>query len=105
MLIMSPQILKMVLGRRIYVPVVALSTKDNLKLTKQLTEGFKRSVYCNKYKVIPNKQAAASEQIREFLVASYQGVKRLFLLVVMLQTVKIRLILILSKNTFFQECE
>ena len=70
-----------------------------------MTEGFRRSVYCNKYKVIPNKQAAASEQIRGFLDASYQGVKRLFLLVVMLQTVKIRLILILSKNTFFQECE
>ena len=33
-LIMSPQILKTVLGHRLYVPVVALSTKDNLKLTK-----------------------------------------------------------------------
>ena len=27
-----------------YVPIVTLSTKDNVNLTKQLNEGFKRSV-------------------------------------------------------------
>ena len=31
---------------KLYVPVV---TKDNVNLTKQLDEGFKRSVYCNEY--------------------------------------------------------
>ena len=30
---------------KLYFPVVTLSTKDNAKLAKQLTEGFKRSVY------------------------------------------------------------
>ena len=35
---------------KLYVPVVALSTKDNINLTKQLNKGFKRSVYWNKYK-------------------------------------------------------
>ena len=30
--------------------------------------------------MIPNKQVAAKEQIRELLDASYQGVKRLFVL-------------------------
>ena len=30
---------------KLYVPVVTLSTKDNVNLTKQLNEGFKRSVY------------------------------------------------------------
>ena len=30
---------------KLYVPVVTLSTKDNENLTKQLDEGFKRSVY------------------------------------------------------------
>ena len=35
---------------KLYVPIVTLSTKDNAKLTKQLNEGFKRSVYWNKYK-------------------------------------------------------
>ena len=34
----------------LYVPIVPLSTKDNVKLTKQLNEGFKRLVYWNEYK-------------------------------------------------------
>ena len=33
-----------------YVPIVILSTKDNVNLTKQLNEGLKRSVYSNEYK-------------------------------------------------------
>ena len=37
-------------SRKLYVPVVTLSTKDNEKFTKQLDEGFKRSVCWNKYK-------------------------------------------------------
>ena len=40
---------------KLYVPVVTLKTEDNTKLSKLLSEGFKRSVYWNKYKVIPNK--------------------------------------------------
>ena len=35
---------------KLYVPVVTLSTKDNVNFTKQLNEGFKRSVYWNEYK-------------------------------------------------------
>ena len=30
---------------KLYVPVVTLSIEDNVKLTKQLREGFKRPVY------------------------------------------------------------
>ena len=30
---------------KLHVPVVTLSTKDNVNLTKQLSNGFKRSVY------------------------------------------------------------
>ena len=40
---------------KLYVPVVTLLAEDNVKLSKLLREGFKRSVYWNKYKVIPNK--------------------------------------------------
>ena len=39
----------------LYVPVVTLSTEDNAKWTKQLSERFKRPVDWNKYKVIDNK--------------------------------------------------
>ena len=35
---------------KLYVPMVTLSTKDNVNLTKQLNEGFKRLVYWNEYK-------------------------------------------------------
>ena len=70
---------------KLYVPVVALSTEDNVKLIKQLNEGFKRPVYWNKYKVIDNKvveiaAANAEKHIREWLDSSYQRVKRLFVL-------------------------
>ena len=32
-----------------YVPVITLSTQDNIKLYKQLESGFKRTVNWNKY--------------------------------------------------------
>ena len=71
---------------KLYVPIVTLSIEDNSKLTKLLNEGFKRPIYWNEYKVIPNKivEIAANNEekyIRELLDSSYQGVKRLFVLV------------------------
>ena len=36
---------------KIYIPIVTLSTEDDVKLTKQLDEWFKRSVYWNQYKM------------------------------------------------------
>ena len=65
---------------KVYVPVVILSIENNSKLTKLLNNGFKRSVYWNKYKVIPNKIYNWNDYIRELLDASYQGVRRLFVL-------------------------
>ena len=61
---------------KLYVPTVTLSTEDNAKLSKLLSEGFKRPVYWNKYKIIPNKTYDESDYVREFLDASYQGVKK-----------------------------
>ena len=40
---------------KLYVPVVTLKTEDNAKLSKLLSEGFKRPIYWNEYKVTPNK--------------------------------------------------
>ena len=37
------------------VPIITLSTKDNAHLTKQLNNGFKRSVYWDNYQSIPAK--------------------------------------------------
>ena len=65
---------------KLYVPVVTLKTEDNTKLSKLLSEGFKRSVYWNKYKEIPNEIYNENDYIRELRHAGYQGVKRLFIL-------------------------
>ena len=68
---------------KLYVPVVTLS-KGNVELRNQLSEGFERSFYFNKYKVIPNKNEVGTngnqKYIRELFDSSYQGVKRLFIL-------------------------
>ena len=45
-----------------------------------MTEGFKRSVYWNEYKVIPEKIYAANENIRILIDPSWQGINRLFVL-------------------------
>ena len=65
---------------KLYVPVVTLSIEHNAKLKKLLNERFKKSVYWNKYKVIPNKTYNANNYIRELLDSSYQCVKRLLVL-------------------------
>ena len=65
---------------KLYVPIVTLSIAGNAKLTKLLSEGFKRPVYWNEYKVIPNKSYNQNHYIRKLLDASNQGVKRLFVL-------------------------
>ena len=70
---------------KLYVSIVTLSIEDNAKLSKLLSEGFKRSVYWTKYQVIPNKIVNISindraYHLRELLDSNYQGVKRLFVL-------------------------
>ena len=65
---------------KLYVPMVTLSAEDNVKLSELLGEGFKKPIYWNQYKVIPNKTYAANGYIRKLLDSSYQGVKRLFVL-------------------------
>ena len=63
---------------KLYVPVVTLKIEDNVKLSKLLSEGFKRSVYWNKYKTIF--EDYNNEYVREKLDASFQGVNKLFVL-------------------------
>ena len=65
---------------KLHVPIVTLSTKDSTNLAKQLNEGFKRSVYWNSYETKPAKVIEQGKNIYELLNASFQGVKRLFVL-------------------------
>ena len=71
---------------KLYVPIVTLSAERNVELSKLLSNGFKRSIYWNKYEVIDNTIAEivvanGEKYIRELLDSSWQGVKRLFVLV------------------------
>ena len=71
---------------KLYAPIVTLSVEDNAKLSKLLSEGFKRPIYWNEYKVTSNKivEIAADDEekyITELLDSSCQGVKRLFVLI------------------------
>ena len=72
----------MITNTKLYVPVVTLSTKNNNNLTKQLNEGFKRTIYWNQYVSKPfTEQAANKTGITRFaLDAAFQGVNRLFVL-------------------------
>ena len=64
---------------KLYVQIVILSTKNNVNLTKELSDGFKRSIYWNNYETIPEKVINNEINIYELLGASFQSVRRLFL--------------------------
>ena len=67
---------------KLYVPIVTLSTKDNAKLAKLLEGGFNRPAYWNEYQTkIGPRNLDNNNFIRFPLDASFQGVKRLFVLV------------------------
>ena len=64
---------------RLCVPVIILSTEDNIKLLKELESGFKKIINRNKY------QSKLAEQTQnrylDFLInRSFHGVNRLFVL-------------------------
>ena len=93
---------------KLFVPIVTLSTEDNAKLLKLLGEGFKISIYWNKYKVVDNRVVEIANNneekyVRELLDSSCQGVKRLFVLAYDNTAGNNKFLLILSKNIFFQE--
>ena len=50
---------------KLCVPIVTLSAEDNAKLSKLLSEQFKRSLYCNKYKVMDNIEVSINNDNEE----------------------------------------
>ena len=65
---------------KLHVPIVTLSTKDNVNLVKQLSNEFKRSVYWSSYQTIPAKVINQGTNIYDLLSALFQGFKGLFVL-------------------------
>ena len=67
---------------KLYVPFVTLSSKDNAKLVKLLESGFNRPVYWNEYQTKTETRNLDNNNLTRFpLDASFQGVRRLFVLV------------------------
>ena len=101
---------------KLYIPIVTLKTENNTKLSKLLSEGFRRPIYWNEYKVIPNKTveiAAYNKEkyIRElldylinYLIQVGKELKDyLFLPIIIQKTIIIKFLSILIKTIFFQE--
>ena len=62
---------------KLYVPVVTLSTEENIKLLKKLESGFKKTINWNKY--LPKTTNQVRNRYLDFLIdPSFQGVNRLF---------------------------
>ena len=54
---------------KLHAPIVTLATKYNVNLKKQLSNGFKRSFYCNIYQIIPAKEINQELYMYEFLLS------------------------------------
>ena len=66
---------------KLYVPIVTLSSKNNAKLVKLLEDGFNRPVYWNEYQTKIETRNLYNNNLTRFpLDASFQGVRRLFVL-------------------------
>ena len=64
---------------KLYVPVVTLSTEDNVRLLKKSESCFKRTIYWNKFQ--PELKTLPQNRYLNYLLdPSFQGVNRLFVL-------------------------
>ena len=87
---------------KLYVSIVTLKTENNTKLSKLLSDGFKRFTYWNEYKITDNilvQIATANEEkyIRE-LIQVIKELKDFLFLHILIQQVIIKFLLILIKN-------
>ena len=65
----------------IYVPVVTLTTQDNIKLLKQLESGFKRTINSNEYQSKVTQQAR--NRYLDYLIDPiFQGLHKTFCFIV-----------------------
>ena len=69
---------------KLLVPIFTLSTKDSATLTKQLNEGFKRSVYWNSYETKPAKVIEQGKKIKNYLMHHFKALKDYLLLLILL---------------------
>ena len=81
-----------IISTKLYVPIVTLSTKDNVNLTKQLNEGFKRPVYWNENKSKIESKDAEDNLTRFFLMLLFKELKYcLFLFLITLLNMMLKI--------------
>ena len=74
----------------LHIPIVILSTKNSVNLTKQISEGFKRSVYWNSYETRPAKVLENEKTYTNYLMHHLKVLEDyLFLLMLWLQVLKL----------------
>ena len=74
---------------KLHVPIATLPTKDSIHLTKQLSEGFKRSVYWNSYQTKPAKVIEKGKTYANYLMHHFMVLEDyLFLLMLLLQVLQ-----------------
>ena len=89
----------------LYVPIVTLSSKDNVKLVKLLEEGLKRPVYWNEYQTKIETRDLDKNNLRDFLLMLlFKELEDcLFLLLTILIMALRKLKETVTQNIFFQE--
>ena len=73
---------------KLYIPVVTLSTQENIKFLKQLGFGFKRTINWNKY-LAKRTDQAQNRSFNYLINLSFQGVNRLCHLRMMMMVEKV----------------
>ena len=69
----------MITSTKLYVPVITLSIKDNIKFWENIKQGFKRTISWNKYRSEITTQP--KNNIWDYLTdPTFRNIKRLFLL-------------------------
>ena len=69
-----------IIDAKLHVLIATFSTEDNVNVTKHLSKVFKRYVYWNSYQTKPAKVIEKGKNIYELLNASFQSIRRLFVL-------------------------
>ena len=90
---------------KLYVQIVTLSSKDNVKLVKLLQEGFKRPVYWNEYQTKIETKIQTKIILQDFLLMLlFKELEYcLFLLLTILIMALRKLKKTVTQNIFFQE--
>ena len=74
-------------GAKSHVPIVTLSSKGDVNLKKQLSDGFKRSAYRDSNQTIPAKVIEKGKTYMIYLVHHFKGLKDYLVLLILLQQV------------------